>query len=470
MAAPYYPEDDYYDRPSRSRRRDYDDGYREPRGSDRGRAARAPPPRQTSSSGGSGKVAAVVILILILIILYMFRVPLMAFLQDLNDNPPSLRYMEFPEGVEFTVEKEMVLGSSGSGSIDYKIKSACPKDHNIGNFELQDVRSVNVNPTPSTGEPNLSDPHQEIMLWQEDNFNDEITIVARYSITTRFFEWELEDADSGVVSDIPAGLKTKYNHDEWEVGSDYDYRTDANYLIEPSNPRIKSLADQLASGETNVYKIVRNIYDYLIRSDKLNYVPSSTGMPKDCITMLNNYQGDCDDYSILFISLCRALDIPAWLQLGVLYDKQQQHWGGHAWSKVAIPLTSGSYTTPSIDIVNKQFFFHDPYRFIEWTDTGGDELYPGETEPRNNLDYYYHTFSYQSTGSPNIEPPDTNNFRTIDINEFGDKKRIPVEDEGSGLGEICMLPGFEAFDAIASIFTVTFILLILTRSYRKKKL
>jgi hypothetical protein len=141
----------------------------------------------------------------------------------------------------------------------------------------------------------------------------------------------------------------------------------------------------------------------------------------------------------------------------VLYDRQAQHWGGHAWSKVAIPLSTGGYSAPTIDIVNKQFLYFDPYRFIEWRDTGGDDIYPGEDEARNNLDYYYHTFSYISTGNPEIVSPNTNEFLTLNMEEFGDKKKIGVDGDGSGL-EACMLPGFDtAIFVTGIVFVVGFV-------------
>jgi hypothetical protein len=400
---------------------------------------------------------------------------------DFIENPPPLRYREYPEGIDFTVRKSMTLevNSGRQGAhISYKLKSACPKDSTIDNFYLQDVKDVKIQPEPSTGFPDIRDKTQEIMLWEEDFFYGSKTFILEYTIRTQFFQWDLDEGDSGNIRDIPDTLKQRYNHDEWRLDKDGDGELDDeddqdgdgewDYLIEVTNPDIQSRAKDLANGETNVFKIVRNIYDYLTQDGVLNYVTSSTGLPKDCATTYSDKRGDCDDYSILFISLCRALDIPAWLELGVLYDKQNRQWGGHAWSKVAIPLKGGGYAAPSIDIVNKQFMLFDPYRFIEWRDTGGDELYPGETETRNNLDYYYHTFSYQSTGSPQIVSPNTNDFLTLSMNEFGDKKRVAADDD-EGLGSLCMLPGFDSSVFVISFIFATLIIAVNKSKFRRKR-
>jgi hypothetical protein len=403
----------------------------------------------------------------------MFRGPIMDFI----NNPPPLRYQEYPDGVEFTVSKDMVLTASGSSrdSISYTIKSALPKDYIMGtDFYLQDVQTTSTQPNPTSV---VHEGDQEIMLWQQDNFLGKEEIGATYTIRTRFYQWEMDEKTTGNIADIPSGLKNRYNHDEWRIDYNHDnvldnvdYNIDHDedidndgewdYLIEVSNPQIQQKAAQLSNGETNVYKVVKSFYDYLTEDENLNYIPAREGLPKDCTTTLNQRRGDCDDYSILFISLCRAVGIPAWLELGVLYDKSNQRWGGHGWAKVAMPF-DGGWTAATIDIVNKQFLFHDPFRFIEWIDTGGDIIVieDGETKVYNNLDYYYYSFSYRSYGSPSIQSPDTNSYETVgQINEFGEKHKIPVE--GDGGSEMCWIPGFECWNLLIAIVTVALIILI----------
>ena len=459
--AHYYSDDDYYDRPPPRER------YRSP-------------PRKTeprSSGGGSGAAVAIVVIILILLLLYMFRGPILDFIE----NPPPLKYQEFPEGLNFDVRKEMTLSVSGTrqrDSISYILKSANPQDNKLGDFYLQDVKSVSPQPAPTDTYRDNSGFNQEIMLWTDDNFFNSQEFTITYSITTRFYEWELDEEDSGVIADIPAGLKARYNHNEWMIDDDHNGKLDGtedidkdgkwDYRIEIDNPTIQNKASDLANGDTNVYRVVRNIYDYLTHDEILHYVPSSDGLPKDCTTTLGTKQGDCDDYSILFITLCRALDIPAWLELGVLYDRQQKRWGGHGWAKVCIPF-EGGYTAATVDIVNKQFLFHDPYRFIEWVDTGTNitVMEYGELKDVSNLDYYYHSFSFRTYGSPRITSPDTNYFVTINMQEFGDKIKVPVEDDGPGSG-LCMIPGFEAWVGILALTSITFLIAIAGSNRIKK--
>ncbi len=469
-------DDDYYD--------DYDDKYNDrtyPREEISGRPSSNEDRKnigttKTKRSSGSRALGIIVILIFVLLILYLFRTPILNAVQNGDTPNLNMKYQEYPEQLDFTVRKSMTLqvNPTRDGSyISYKLKTACPKDRILSgdseDFYIQDVKKIDVQPEPSTGYPDLGYTTPQIMVWEDSHFTGSKTFVVEYTITTRFFQWEISESDSGLVSNITDKLKTQYNQDEWRIDEDNDGRLDPeddidndgewDYMIEPSNPRIKNLAKQLVGDEQNVYKIVEKLYNYLIKPENLNYVTTNQGLPKACTQTLTEKRGDCDDYSILFISLCRALDVPAWLELGVLYDRQTRHWGGHAWSKVAIPLKTGGFTAPVIDIVNKQFMLFDPYRFVEWIDTGVEEsIYPYEDKPRNNLDYYYHTFSYIATGNPQIISPDTNDFLTLSINEVGDKKRVAVNGD-QGL-DICMIPGFENSISLISLIILVFIVYI----------
>ena len=469
----YYQDDDYYDRPPPRRRPDYDDDYQKPPREQRvGSTPKKSPPPKQNDDGSGGKIAvAIVILVIILLLLYIFWPYIYDFANEVDENGLNLRYVEYPDSVDFTVRKDMTLQVQND-PISFTLKSACPKDYYMGptddRFYLQDVKDVDLAPVPNTGYPDISNTSQEIMLWEADNFQGTQDFEATYTITTRFFEWEFDEENSGSITEIPTWLKDKYNHDEWPVDEDRDGNFDPgqddldgdgemDYLIEMSNPRIRRIARDLQDGSTNVYKVVKSIYDYLIRDDNLNYVPSSAGLPKDCISTLNARQGDCDDYSILLVSLLRSVDIPAWLELGVLYDRQSQRWGGHGWAKVAIPF-DGGWSAVTIDVVNKQFLFHDPYRFIEWRDTGGDITVYEDGQPKQvcNLDYYYHSFSYTAYGRPRITSPDTNNFVTEHISESTEKHKVPVEgDPGS---DLCFTPGFEALYMMFAMVCVIFVL------------
>ena len=429
----YY--DDYHDR------QDPDDFYRRPPTYDRSysermKQARYPPDQKQpeKKQASTGKTLAALFIVIILIMsLLISSVLIFSYLE-----PFRTTHREVPEKINFTVEKEVIISTSVSDgspmSISYK--ASVPKDRGIADVNLQNVISVNPTPRPDNGYPDISDTDQEFMRWEEQNFRGTLVISITYSISTMTFVWDMSEEDSGTVNDIPQEIKDQYLNNEWKIDYDQDNELDAqddidddgawDYLIEVSDPGIEDRAYELTSWTTNVYSQVKSIYDYLTSPDNLNYVTTSAKtIPQDCASTLRLLKGDCDDYSILFVSLARAAGIPSWLELGVIYDPDNGKWGAHAWAKICIPFTDGTYTIATVDIVNQEFLVHDAYRFTEWIDTGGDILVEGKFV--NNLEYYYHSFSYIIPSNGNTFPTIQESYSTESYREFGDRIEIPIE-------------------------------------------
>jgi transglutaminase-like putative cysteine protease len=112
--------------------------------------------------------------------------------------------------------------------------------------------------------------------------------------------------------------------------------------------KIREKAEELAGGNTKVLTIVEALVGWL-RSN-VNY--SSAELPRYPNETLAERNGDCDDQSILLITMCKILGIPAYLQIGCVLRKDikddESVWGGHVmfhedgvgwhgWSMVYIP-------------------------------------------------------------------------------------------------------------------------------------
>ena len=78
--------------------------------------------------------------------------------------------------------------------------------------------------------------------------------------------------------------------------------------IESSDSQVVALANQIAAGETNPYHLARKFYDYVI--DTAHYKLLGRGL-LGAKELLTTSQGECGDYSALFIALSRAKGIPA---------------------------------------------------------------------------------------------------------------------------------------------------------------
>jgi transglutaminase-like putative cysteine protease len=79
-------------------------------------------------------------------------------------------------------------------------------------------------------------------------------------------------------------------------------------FIESADPQIIGLADQIAAGEENPYLLAKKFYDYIVENAHYRLVGKGLLGAK---ALLNNGEGECGDYSALFIALSRAKGIPA---------------------------------------------------------------------------------------------------------------------------------------------------------------
>ncbi len=88
----------------------------------------------------------------------------------------------------------------------------------------------------------------------------------------------------------------------------YELYTRPEEFIESADPRIVKLADSVAAGETNPYRLARKFYDYVI--DTAHYQLLGQGL-RGATALLTTGEGECGDYSALFVALSRARGIPA---------------------------------------------------------------------------------------------------------------------------------------------------------------
>ena len=142
-------------------------------------------------------------------------------------------------------------------------------------------------------------------------------------------------------------------------------------------PYIKMLADDLKGNETNPLLLARRAYEWVTHNVGYSYV-----RPYFCLDNISefaaiNRRGDCGVMSTLFITLCRAMGVPA------------------KWE-------SGLYTTPNeIGWHDWAMFYVEPYGWLY------ADLSMGESTVRyGEKNLYNHYFG-------NLDP-----FRTVFCNDF----------------------------------------------------
>jgi hypothetical protein len=77
--------------------------------------------------------------------------------------------------------------------------------------------------------------------------------------------------------------------------------------IESTDPKIKSLAGELAAGKEQAWDQAAAIYDWVRANVKYEFAEQI----KPAVAALKDGQGDCEELSSLVVALCRASKIPA---------------------------------------------------------------------------------------------------------------------------------------------------------------
>ena len=332
-----------------------------------------------------------------------------------------------------------------TAAIDYTLHLPLPEDKIIDDVTVQKVVSVESDPK-YTVDNSRSQPH---MLWEDHlDGGKSQDFQIEYHIKTNEMVWDISHETSGTVGDIPIVIhdgndKNQFLTDAWPVedynddpgidsdgdGIDDERDVDDNndgvvdkYRIEPSNPEIQDLLDVILnwagvsdsgpSSDLNVWRVTDAIYRYLRSSEGVTYSTSAQAqsdyltygsLPKWATACYNDGHGDCDDQSILFISLCRAAGVPAWMEFGFLYNNQKEEFGGHGWASVFVPMANGDSKTPEVDVAGSQFFTRNMGKFSEWTDDckpgqfgTGSEQYTWQS---GSLEEHYMIWFYTYSGA-----------------------------------------------------------------------
>ena len=170
-----------------------------------------------------------------------------------------------------------------------------------------------------------------------------------------------------------------------------------NSLYPANNTEIKELATRLTKDEGTVYGKVLAILDWF----EANTTYTVNELPKRPEYMIRDPRGDCDDLSLLFITMCRSQGIPAYLQAGLVLSESmnidEMDWGGHyhyvfdgagwhAWAMVYIPpwgwlpvdLTMLGGMNPS-ETITEAYYWRES-TIVAWNITSNDYILDEETQ------------------------------------------------------------------------------------------
>lgn len=155
-------------------------------------------------------------------------------------------------------------------------------------------------------------------------------------------------------------------------------------FIDPFDPDIKTIADAVHTTEktNNSFLLAKSLFSWLKQNIAYQIHPDERAVRSASMT-LSNKQGDCDDISFLYISLCRAVDVPARFIRGYLITEGIN--GSiiatpHAWTEVFvgqsvnlngwIPIECACCTNSLVTDINQNFGVESAFHLRLFTDDG----------------------------------------------------------------------------------------------------
>lgn len=112
----------------------------------------------------------------------------------------------------------------------------------------------------------------------------------------------------------------------------YKQYTSPERYVESDNPLVVSTAKTIVAGfgKTDYHDMVREIYRFVVNHLSYKLQQEERG----ALWALENRQGDCSEYSYLFVALCRAVGIPARIQAGFAFSSYNEETeNGHMWAE-----------------------------------------------------------------------------------------------------------------------------------------
>lgn len=93
------------------------------------------------------------------------------------------------------------------------------------------------------------------------------------------------------------------------INEENEIFTEPSEYIESDDPELISKAKQVTENATTDYKKAEAIFEYV--NINMSYDESSAYANKGALSALKNMKGVCEEFTTLFVAMCRAVDIPS---------------------------------------------------------------------------------------------------------------------------------------------------------------
>lgn len=273
-------------------------------------------------------------------------------------------YEKTPTTIEYRISYGYLINVSGNGKINITYTCPLPDAH-----KLQNLTIVGDYPHRKAkyGE-------NEMIVWsfEEENAKS-IKLGISADIISDAFLVDLSGCTALDIEDINQQLKEIYCRDEG---------IENKTLIQVENGEIKTIADKLRTSN-NTFDVGKNIFVWLKTHTTYIYHQTEQKAPQSAVETLKLKTGDCDDLSILYISLCRSAGIPARLVKGYLIVEENDIYRAipHAWAEIYtgmgkdgwIPIECAGISGNIDTEVHQNFGVEDAFHLRVYVDNGTNE-------------------------------------------------------------------------------------------------
>jgi hypothetical protein len=239
----------------------------------------------------------------------------------------GIKYGTRPTKVTYTVQYGFYINCSGSGSYDITYDCDLPGILNgICSYEILHPYDYEI----KTSWNILGMGDENYLLGVQANVIAESIIVS-----------DLNGTNALTISEI------KEKHLEIFEQYTKGQTVDSTKYIDPTNSIIVTIAENvLDESETeNSFIVAKNLFIWL--KQETIYEPHTTNYDlQPAILTYDLKTGDCDDLSVLYMSLCRAVEIPARFIRGIIIGESEESGKivgvPHAWVEVFVGENIGN--------------------------------------------------------------------------------------------------------------------------------
>ncbi len=191
---------------------------------------------------------------------------------------------------------------------------------------------LNVQTSPRAELKEESGEEFYYFIWDPDNIQQDLDTL-KYKLNDERLEYSLT-AEVKANFILPK-VKEKIPFPYLALDKDLRPYTEATPKIDSNESNIKQLANKLASGEDDLYAVVFKFAKYV--NNLLEYDRKYLEGTQKASKVLELKRGVCDEYTVLFMSLCRSVGIPVRYISGVAFSNIDDEFNPHSWAEVYFP-------------------------------------------------------------------------------------------------------------------------------------